>query len=50
MNQEYLTNEMKRIEQVKLIKPEKIPEVINELINNDVVNGSIIRIDGDINE
>jgi len=50
MNQEYLTNEMKRINQVKLIKPEKIPEVINELINNDCVNGSIIRIDGDINE
>ncbi len=50
MNQEYLTNEMKRINQVKLIKPEKIPEVINELINNDVVSGSIIRIDGDINE
>ena len=47
MNQEYLTNEMKRINQVKLIKPEKIPEVINELINNDVVNGSIIRIDGE---
>ena len=50
MNQEYLTNEMKRINQVKLIKKEKIPEVINELINNDVVNGSIIRIDGDISE
>ena len=47
MNQEYLTNEMKRIDQVKLIKPEKIPHVINELINNDVVNGSIIRIDGE---
>ena len=50
MNQEYLTNEMTRINQVKLIKPEKIPQVINELINNDVVSGSIIRIDGDINE
>lgn len=47
MNQEYLINEMKRINQVKLIKPEKIPEVINELINNDCVNGSIIRIDGE---
>ena len=47
MNQEYLINEMKRINQVKLIKPEKIPEVINELINNDVVSGSIIRIDGE---
>ena len=50
MNQEYLTNEMKRINQVKLIKPEKIPQVINELINNEVESGSIIRIDGDINE
>ena len=50
MNQEYLINEMKRIDQVKLIKPEKIPEVINEVINNDCVSGSIIRIDGDINE
>ena len=47
MNQDYLINEMKRINQVKLIKPEKIPEVINELINNDVVSGSIIRIDGE---
>ena len=47
MNQDYLINEMKRINQVKLIKPEKIPEVINELINNDCVNGSIIRIDGE---
>ena len=50
MNQEYLTNEMKRIDQVKLIKPEKIPEVINDVINNECVSGSIIRIDGDINE
>ncbi len=50
MNQEYLTNEMKRINQVKLIKPEKIPQIINELINNEVESGSIIRIDGDINE
>ena len=47
MNQDYLINEMKRINQVKLIKPEKIPQVINELINNDVVSGSIIRIDGE---
>ena len=47
MNQEYLTNEMKRIDQVKLIKPEKIPQVINELINNEVESGSIIRIDGE---
>ena len=50
MNQEYLTKEMKRIKPVKLIKKEKIPEVINELITNEVVSGSIIRIDGDINE
>ena len=41
---------MKRIDQVKLIKPEKIPEVINDVINNECVSGSIIRIDGDINE
>lgn len=47
MNQDYLINEMKRINQVKLIKPERIPQVINELINNDVVSGSIIRIDGE---
>jgi NAD(P)-dependent dehydrogenase (short-subunit alcohol dehydrogenase family) len=50
MNQEYLESEMERINQRMLIKPEKIPKVINELINNDVVSGSIIRIDGDINE
>ena len=50
MDKEYLESEMERINQRMLIKPEKIPEVINELINNDVVNGSIIRIDGDYNE
>ena len=50
MNQEYLESEMERINQRMLIKPEKIPKVINELINNDIVSGSIIRIDGDINE
>ena len=50
MDQEYLESEMERVNQRMLIKPEKIPEVINELINNDVVNGSIIRIDGDYNE
>lgn len=50
MNQEYLKSEMERINQRMLIKTEKIPEVINELINNDTVNGSIIRIDGGYNE
>lgn len=50
MNQEYLESEMERINQRMLIKPEKISKVINELINNDIVSGSIIRIDGDINE
>ena len=50
MNQEYLTKEMKRINQVKLIKKEKIVEVIDDVLNNEVVSGSIIRIDGDINE
>ena len=50
MNQDYLKEEMKRINQDKLINPNSIPILINKLINENTKNGSIIRMDSDINE
>ena len=43
-------NELKRIKQDKLINPKTIPIVIKNCIMDNVLSGSIIRIDGDINE
>ena len=50
MDQEYLKEELKRIKQDKLIDPITIPKVIDKCINDNIKSGSIIRIDGDINE
>jgi len=50
MDQEFLNNELKRIGQDKLINPKSIPIMIKKCIIDDVESGSIIRIDGDINE
>ena len=50
MDQEYLKSELKRIKQDKLINPKSIPIMIKKCIINNVESGSIIRIDGDINE
>ncbi len=50
MNQEFLKEELKRINQDKLINPKTIPIVIKKCILDNVISGSIIRIDGDINE
>lgn len=50
MNSDYLKDEMKRVNQDKLINPETIAKTIDKLIKENVLSGSIIRIDGDINE
>lgn len=50
MNQDYLQSELKRINQKKLIEPDVIPKIIDKCIKDNVPSGSIIRIDGDINE
>lgn len=50
MNQDYLQEELKRVKQDKLINPRTIALTIDKLIKEDVKTGSIIRIDGDINE
>ena len=50
MDQDFLKNELKRIKQDKLISPKTIPIVIKNCIMDNVLSGSIIKIDGDINE
>ena len=50
MDKEYLNSELKRINQDKLINPITIPKVIDKCINDNIKSGSIIRIDGDLNE
>lgn len=50
MNQDFLQSELKRIKQDKLINPKTIPIMIKKCIVENMITGSIIRIDGDINE
>lgn len=50
MNQDFLKEELKRIKQDKLINPKTIPIMIKKCIVENKKSGSIIRIDGDINE
>lgn len=50
INSDYLKKEMKRVKQDKLINPLTIAKKIDKLIRENVASGSIIRIDGDINE
>ena len=50
MNQDYLQSELERIGQMKLINPLTIAKTIDKSIEDNVETGSIIRIDGDINE
>jgi len=50
MSKEYLEMEMKRVNQDKLINPVTIPKTIDKLIRENIETGSIVRIDGDINE
>ena len=49
MDQEYLKEEMKRIGQKKLIKPEKIANKVLELVENNISSGEIIVME-DSNE
>ena len=50
MDRLYLETELKRIKQDNLINPITIPKVIDKCIKENISSGSIIRIDGDINE
>lgn len=50
MDKNYLENELKRVHQKKLINPQRIFEVIDDCIKNNIQSGSIIRIEGDNNE
>jgi len=50
MSKEYLEMEMNRVNQDKLINPVTIPKMIDKLIKENIETGSIVRIDGDINE
>ena len=45
MNQDFLEKEMKRINQKYLVKIESIIQVIQNIINNNQRNGTIIRMD-----
>lgn len=45
MNKEYLSDELKRINQSRLIDIEEIIDVIDEILNNKYTTGSVIRID-----
>ena len=49
INQDYLNFEMKRTNQKKLVSLNEINEALEKILNNEYENGSIIRIDGDIN-
>ena len=49
MDNNYLDSELKRIGQDKLINVDTIPKVIDDCIKNNVLTGTIIRIEGDDN-
>ena len=48
INQDYLNYEMKRTGQKRLIDLKEINEQIEKILNLEYENGSIVRIDGDI--
>ena len=50
MDKDYLDSELKRVNQKRLINPQKIFEVIDDCIKNNIESGSIIRIEGEDNE
>lgn len=50
IDQDYLQSELERVGQEKLIESITICKVIDKCIKNNTETGSIIRIDGDINE
>ena len=49
MDKDYLASELKRINQDKLINVNTVPKVIDKCIKDNIITGSIIRIEGDIN-
>ena len=51
MNKDYLESELKRIGQTKLIKVDTVVnKIIHIIVDKNIKSGSIIRIDGDIDE
>ncbi len=50
MDKDYLKSELERIGQDKLINIDTIPKVIDKCIKEDIKSGSIIRIEGDIDD
>ncbi len=50
MDKDYLNSELQRIGQDKLININTIPKVIDKCLKEEIESGSIIRIDGDIDD
>ena len=46
MNPEYLTDELRRIGQIKLIEPKEVSSKVIEILENDLKSGSIIVMEG----
>ncbi len=46
MNPEYLEEELKRIDQKKLIEPKEVSSKLLEIIENDIPSGSIVVMEG----
>ena len=47
MDKDYLESELKRVNQKELINPNVIPKVIDKCIKENIISGSIIRIEGE---
>ena len=50
MDKTFLEDELKRIGQDKLINPRSVALLIENLLTNDAISGSIVRLEGDIDE
>lgn len=50
MDKIFLEDELKRIGQDKLINPRSVALLIENLLTNDAISGSIVRLEGDIDE
>lgn len=50
MDKTFLEDELKRIGQDELINPRSVALLIKKLITNDAISGSIVRLEGDIDE
>ena len=50
MDKKYLESELERVKQKKLIECKEVCKVIDSCIKENISSGSIIRIEGDIND